>query len=1182
MNCLNIAGPACTAQWEEQQVRAVNGRPLTVLTLPDAANSQRAANRLPPLYYCLPKTPQLVRDEAGNPVFSLTLLLSRAPTPADVTIYDLVERGALACDLTLALPAEVVNELMGDESRAYQPLFAREAHFGFVLGDAADPASEVVVSGANARAGLSISLDRTSALDVLAALQGTPGAISISCQLTYRCAACDHAVRLTGSWADVYDVLASRVPSSGENAGEIDYASLQDFFGQLLAQGILHANLAGSAGDQPLPADLNLASLFTGFMRLASVVLERTTPALGFTDPANRYRVRSRPNEWLRLDLQQSLPDSGQRIALLSAPLEAVLGGALDGLAVERFVHLVSPAPGNGALGAAPRQVRTLPPPRHMRGLAERGLQLAALGGSVQSLPLALRPDSTVKPSAQALLASDLVQVSAANQPGIAHWATDNVVLQRLPDHWWIEPPNPPELLRLPIVADPAAPLWPDRVQGGLYWFAPIYNVVTPAPNADPATSPFLFTLRQSGHDSTGRPGLDGTITFTLQPGMGADTQAALQAAGNPEAHPVPVNGLSVGLELPFRDETGATRSQRFSADLQPLDGGVVRATIKLIDDWVRLCYGALAFANFQTQPPRVSVAYLYDAYVPVPVRLPPIIDGIKLAETPVIRTPGQAMALSRQSYLDATSLSYHLPVGEMRFVREAVGNESLATAASSPDTVLAGVPARGVSNVALLERPPVLTSHATLATATAATPAVATAAVTLAPAASHLVFVAHPGLEASSVWQGVLRRVNYVQRTLGRDSTTDILFPCNTLGAFYIQDRGDSQVTIGCQDAFQLGQTTYRQYELIADADLQNPLYRIYRSLQQPGRFLLVPVAYRITRYAASEGDLAYRPAILLYSTLDPTTPANNQAVIMATLEPDLPAYVRRDLQTRLAAHSHTPLLDEVTQIESQLAYTWAVSAAAQVQPQAAKLWDSFQISLSTDLDNTPQLQAMLQHSAVSGNVTFTLPDGAQLQSALILDLGGIIGPRATGPVEVALQANQASLTNRIERPVNVSDLMLYDASGVSQAAPVDRTLAPGEAVTIPLPLAAVEAYPVYTIPVGDPATLEEIRSFVEDIHTNVVFLNLVNYANHGLQTLAIQAQIKGVAGVYPVATSEAEPISAIDLVLPLTTYLTHRVLQFQVTKTDSAGQVSNTPWLEWPLDTQGNVVSITWDLIG
>ena len=41
----------------------------------------------------------------------------------------------------------------------------------------------------------------------------------------------------------------------------------------------------------------------------------------------------------------------------------------------------------------------------------------------------------------------------------------------------------------------------------------------------------------------------------------------------------------------------------------------------------------------------------------------------------------------------------------------------------------------------------------------------------------------------------------------------------------------------IGCRDAFKLGQTTYRQNEEIADPTIVSPQYRVYRSLQQPGR---------------------------------------------------------------------------------------------------------------------------------------------------------------------------------------------------------------------------------------------------------------------------------------------------------------------------------------------------------
>jgi hypothetical protein len=86
----------------------------------------------------------------------------------------------------------------------------------------------------------------------------------------------------------------------------------------MLDQAIVHATLVTSPSDQALPAELNQDMLFTGFIRLASAVLQRTTPMLDFTDPANRYSLRTRPNPMIRLDLQQTLPQSGERVVMLA------------------------------------------------------------------------------------------------------------------------------------------------------------------------------------------------------------------------------------------------------------------------------------------------------------------------------------------------------------------------------------------------------------------------------------------------------------------------------------------------------------------------------------------------------------------------------------------------------------------------------------------------------------------------------------------------------------------------------------------------------------------------------------------------------------------------------------------------------------------------------------------------
>jgi hypothetical protein len=461
-----------------------------------------------------------------------------------------------------------------------------------------------------------------------------------------------------------------------------------------------------------------------------------------------------------------------------------------------------------------------------------------------------------------------------------------------------------------------------------------------------------------------------------------------------------------------------------------------------------------------------------------------------------------------------------------------------------------------------------------------------AAAATAVVPSHASLVVAApfHPQMEEAIRIQDILRQKRYARQTQGRTATVTTFFGCNTLGGFYRQDLGDRMVSIGCQDSFSLGQTAFKLFEPVDDPALASTRYKVYRSLSQPGHFLVVPAAYRITRYAATEGDRAYRPTVYLYSSLDPQNAANNRCVVMASLQPDLPAWERKSLAVKLAALHHSPVLQYATEIDAEVTYTWSLDGGvASIQPRAAKQWDGFQVTLSSDLAGGLQLQAMLRNSGVTADAHFTLQDGTTVSSSLILDLAALTGPWTGGPIDTTIVASHATLTNHIERGVNVSDLAIYAADGRSQVVRVDRLLAPAAAVTIDLPFAPNDAYSVYAVQPGDPAQLSETSSFVEDIRTNVVFVNLVNYANHNLKRLDLRARLKEAAGSeIAVAISEADPVGEADFLLPLTTYLGPRTLQLEVTKTDTSDHATTTPWLEWDLAARGNVVSLTWDLIG
>src|SRR5262249_48233837 len=147
--------------------------------------------------------------------------------------------------------------------------------------------------------------------------------------------------------------------------------------------------------------------------------------------------------------------------------------------------------------------------------------------------------------------------------------------------------------------------------------------------------------------------------------------------------------------------------------------------------------------------------------------------------------------------------------------------------------------------------------------------------------------------------------------------------------GAFYLQLTSEGQKPIGCQDALKLGEIVYKQYEEIRE--LRDPAYAVYKSLQQPGRFMLVPTAYRITRYGPLESiDKAYRPVVIIYAESN-LVPENSKYYFSATLEADITYSARRDLELALQHYTpfgQSPVLDLPTapSAQSTVKFQWAV----------------------------------------------------------------------------------------------------------------------------------------------------------------------------------------------------------------------------------------------------------------
>lgn len=778
-------------------------------------------------------------------------------------------------------------------------------------------------------------------------------------------------------------------------------------------------------------------------------------------------------------------PTSLERSVLLERSLADVLSEAAGQRPLDAIVTACSPG-ADGVLHSIGRRIAMT---RDVAPITQR-VGFAAVGDSVVAMPAVLKTSASSRISAQALAASDL----AIKPSLLAHrWEVHDLVLHL--------PATAAE--SLPVL-DGDAPLWPDRVDGARFWYEPEFVLVDPAPAATGPDAPFRFSFAVVGHDQQGRPGLEAKLRFTLRMGKSAATQAEWEARSRPRCDTVPTDGLSVALEVPFRDPNGLAATQMINAtDIRPVDGGVV-ANFALTDQWARLAYGALGTEGFQTRRAQLHVSYVFAAYVPVREHDLHVLWGRKTA------TLNEAAL--RRPPLAAAALSVHHPV---------------------------------VAHPTLLTQPTVV----------------------------HQAVLTHPWV--------VVPPKTYAIRTQGRSAVLDVFMPCSKFGALYVQigdpQRDEADQAIGCRDAWTLGQIQLRLYEPVeVDVGVPDPGFSVFRSLQVPGRFLVLPKAYTITRFEPEDDARAYRPAVYLFSNVDAVHPEHTSCVLMATLRPAVTPANGRALVDALRTTAHPdPTLEWPTELAVEPRYTWAIPG--DVVHATAKTPEGFQVSLTTNVDRILQLKAIVETSGLTASVVFPLPDATTLQSTLIVDLRRIDGPWEAGAVPLTIDGNLATLTNRVERAADVQDMLTYVGGARIGAVHIERRLEAGASLDVALPQGTDDAIVRYLL-VDTPASLEEIRTFIEDIYTNVVFAFLFDLTAEHVQRVALEGRIVGIAGAAAAVIDASTNVSSgqMNFVLPLTVYLSQPTLQYRATFVAADGTARSGPWRDWRLDVRGNVVEI------
>ncbi|AQP44502.1 hypothetical protein [Tessaracoccus flavus] len=408
-------------------------------------------------------------------------------------------------------------------------------------------------------------------------------------------------------------------------------------------------------------------------------------------------------------------------------------------------------------------------------------------------------------------------------------------------------------------------------------------------------------------------------------------------------------------------------------------------------------------------------------------------------------------------------------------------------------------------------------------------------------------------------------RQSRFVRLMTATTQSLPVLVPCAEHGQLYRQHGPSGWESVGCQPALRLGQAEHRVWQPEPAASVAGA--RVFRSLTQPGRFLVVAAGHAIGRYGADEPDRAYEPTLLLTSTIDVDDPANIRCVLAASLEAELSDAELDLLKAELSARIGRPA-DLVTPWQAGLTPELRWAAPQAVSLDCVAIDTGFTLVLSTDIPGLLTLKALLQRSGLMGSARYRLPGGDEAISTLRLDLSRVTGPPG-GPVTVTAAGDGLTLTNHLSRRVAVHRIV---TDGVVVAQP-GVVLDPGGEATVQLATPAGGPFHVDSTVEPGAESLDETRSYIEDLHLAVTFVATGDLA--GLTGLEIAAQFLG-SDAEPVILTRSKRQAEREFVLPLTTYAADPALTFTVSSVaDDGTRVTASP-VSWPVRTRGVLIPI------
>ncbi|HYG39770.1 MAG TPA: hypothetical protein VD908_14185 [Cytophagales bacterium] len=689
----------------------------------------------------------------------------------------------------------------------------------------------------------------------------------------------------------------------------------------------------------------------------------------------------------------------------------------------------------------------------------------------------------------------------------------------------------------LPVVESEERKWYKDNKDPDLCWVIPEFKTLIPNRGEDPILSPFRFLFRQIGMDISGKPVLEGEVTFSLKAQLSENIKKEIL-----DAHPdarfelVSTKNISVNLEIPFFNESNQLTTTTLITEEFRWNQDTLIVTFRMSNDWVRVSYGLLSAQKPEFENKlKINLAYAFEGMGKKDQKLDKILlnqNIFKIAALPVVTKKSRNKPSNR--YFDFESKTLVLENGQN------ISFDDSRKPRSKSAKPIAGKLA--ILNTSKITQP-------------------AINKVTLLP------------LVHSGKINRITEEKKFIKRTFIRREKIDIGFDCTKHGAFYQEQNNQGNIqSIGCKQPYKLGEINFSLY--VPLTEIQHPDFSVYQSTQIPNRFLVVPKRYVVTRFEPDKGDMAFHPCLRLYSTIDAENLERSRCILDATLAPDIHRFELEELHFRLSEFtSYTPYISFPGEIEHTEVYNWAIPETLIEDIDSFSLGHFIRMVLSAKIQGVLTLHSLLKNAGLSGKVNFTLPDGSVYSSELMISLESIKGPFINGALITEKQDSTISLKNGLTHRLQLTEIHAYKNYEDKKVLPIEKTLEGGEETIFNADSDRIHV-PRYIIE-NVPETLSEIRKYLEDIECQVLFITNIDIEKEKIKQLLIRFGLSQ-EDLHETSLTKDKTVAEELLIMPLTNFFDQREIQYSIAIEKEDAEIIQGDWITVSL-ADGNIINIT-----